>query len=508
MRADLWMNGMKRIGVRGWAVLISCLFSFIAVRSEGLLNDDAFGYLRAAELFGSDGVRAVLDNYGWYGYSLLIALLDGVLPGGLLQAAYLLNAATYALLVWIFVSLVSEYREGERVKLFAAAVILVFPLINEMRAMLVRDFAFWAFCLLALLQLVRYHRELRLAHALGWSLAMLAATFFRLEALVLLLLAPLSLLFNPDIAPARRLRGYLALQGILLAGLALVFLGSAAAGIDLPELIGYAYRYYLPRLLDLGAVLGDTAGRLNQAIFAPQNFPGNSGHGLIILLGAYLYTLLVNLINALGVPFSVLFLYGLATGRLRTPAHARLPALFFAGASLLSLLLFMAIMQFLTQRYAALASLVIISFLPLALDSLYLRAREIGRARRFGAVFGFFLFYLAVDSLISFGYSRRYVEDAVAWSRAELQTGARLYTNSYTIAYHSGRVPEYDKVNLDPTSYLWQLSPGDYLVAEVAHDEGDLKQALDANGGLKLLITFGNEREDEIRVYRAVAERR
>src|SRR5690606_39474249 len=106
--------------IRLAAVALSCLFSLAAVLAEPVLNDDAFGYLRAAELFRDQGAGAVLNEYGWYGYSLLIALLDGILPGGPLAAAHLLNAAAFALLVWVFITPMSEYRAGMRVRLFAA----------------------------------------------------------------------------------------------------------------------------------------------------------------------------------------------------------------------------------------------------------------------------------------------------------------------------------------------------------------------------------------------------
>lgn len=489
--------------IRLFAVALSCLFSLAAVLAEPVLNDDAFGYLRAAELFNSAGAGAVLDEYGWYGYSLLIALADRVLPGGPLAAAHLINTAAFGLLVWVFITLMSEYRDGTRVRLFAAVAILVFPLVNEMRHFLVRDFAFWAFCMLALLQLIRYHRHSRARNALGWCLAMLAAIFFRLEGLVLLVLTPLSLLVNGALPWQRRLRDYGLIQLILLIGVVLVYLLCLTLGVDLPELMRYAYRHYLPLLFDFGSVLMSTATALNQSIFTPQNFPGNSGHGIVVLFIAYTYTVAVNLINALTLPVALLLVYGLIGKRYRVSPHASLPALFFLGGSLLSLLIFMFIMHFLTTRYATLAALILLSFVPLCLDDAFRQAWRSGAVRHFHLAFGFFVFYFLVDSLVSFGYSKDYERDAAQWSRDHLATASgELYTNSYTVAYVSGKVPEYDKINKDALAYLDHLKSGDHLAAVIRYDETQLREMLDARGDLELLVNFANERDDQVRIYR------
>src|SRR5690606_18445149 len=96
-------------------------------------NDDAYSYLRGAELFNESSAGTVLETYGWYGYSILIALLDKLLPGGLKVAAHVLNTGAYALLVFAFLRICREYHESRRVQWFAALVILGLPLLNEMR---------------------------------------------------------------------------------------------------------------------------------------------------------------------------------------------------------------------------------------------------------------------------------------------------------------------------------------------------------------------------------------
>ena len=58
------------------ALLVSLLFSLLLALTNPLLNDDAFTYIKAAERFQQDGIDAVLQEYGWHAYSVLIALAD------------------------------------------------------------------------------------------------------------------------------------------------------------------------------------------------------------------------------------------------------------------------------------------------------------------------------------------------------------------------------------------------------------------------------------------------
>src|SRR5690606_21029653 len=108
---------------------------------------------------------------------------------------------------------------------------------------------------------------------------------------------------------------------------------------------------------------------------------------------AYAYTVAVNLVNALTLPIALLLVYGLIGKQYRVSPHASLPALFFLGGSLLSLLIFMFIMHFLTTRYAVLASLILLSFVPLCLDDAFRQAWRSGAVGRFQLAFGFFVFY-------------------------------------------------------------------------------------------------------------------
>src|SRR5690606_20214684 len=119
---------------------------------------------------------------------------------------------------------------------------------------------------------------------------------------------------------------------------------------------------------------------------------------------------------------------------------------------------------------------------------------------RFRIALGGIFFYLAVDSLISFGYSKDHIRDAAEWTRDHAPAG-ELYTNHFAIAQGSGRIPDYDRISLEAESYLGLLERGDHFAVEMNHDESDLLQALESDARLRLLVRFANERGDQVRVY-------
>ena len=479
------------------AAIVSVLLSAWAVISHPLLNNDAFSYLRAAEIFNSSGMQPVLDEYGWYGYAVLIALADRLLPTDLLGSAYILNALAYILLTTSFIRLCLDLHEGPLIGFFAALTVLCFPLINEMRFMLIRDFAFWGFALLSLQQLIRFCRDGNTLSGIGWCTALLAAIFFRLEGI--LLLAVVVFLLTP-----RSISKGLKLWMILGGSLLLVMLLSLILQVNLPELIRFAYRYYLPLLYDLGTLLEETSRETLDALFSTGNFPGkdNTAHGLVIVLFAYVWSLFANLVNALGIPLTALILWSYYHDGFRASACSRKPLLLYMAFSALALFLFIVVMQFLTQRYATLLSLLLLTQIPALLQKLTDLAQAKGKVQQFRAALSCIVFYFMVDSLFSFGYSTNYIDESIAWTRSNIPADSRLHTNNFAVAYGSGLVEEYDRISRDVETTLQELASGDYLALDLKHDQQEWKERLTADSNLELLMTFSNTRADEIRIYR------
>lgn len=494
------LKQLQSLDIRLGAIVLSVLFSLVVIAGSPIPNDDAFSYIKAAELFNAQGLDAALSTYGWYGYSVLISLTDSLLPLNMVNSAHLVNSLSFALLVYAFITLAMEYRQTRAIEFFAAVVILCFPTINEMRYYLVRDFAYWAFCLVALVQLIRFSKNGRLINAGGWLLAMAAAVFFRLEGLLILALSPFALLI-PGQALDQRARKFLSLMALIFAGTLLTLLIFLLAGINLFTIFSFAYRWYLPLLAEYPDTLTGAAENTNLSIHISEQLEAFSGKGKLVLILGYLYSVLANIGMSLGPPASLFLIYGFISGKQKLTMASKWPWLLFLGSSLLALFLFVSIMQFLTTRYAVMTALLLLSLMPLTLESLYLQAKQSGKLLLFQRLLAGIVFFFLVDSLVSFGYSKQYIQDAINWSEDNLPDNSALLTNNFAVAYYSGRVEDYDKINKDPAETLALLSDHHYLVIDVDFDEREIHERLMANSDLSELTRFSNRRNDAIIVY-------
>jgi len=488
--------------VRWWAVAISCLYSVIVVVGNPLPNDDAFGYLLAAEIFSEQGLNATLSSYGWYGYSVLIALFDAVMPTDLLMSAHLLNMFFLALLVYAFITLASEINDSQHIQFFAALVILCFPTINEMRYNLVRDFAYWAFVLTALNQLIRFHRTRNILHATGWMLAMTAAIFFRLEGLLILVLSPLAMLFSGESETFDGRASFLKLVAFMLVGVFLILSMFYLAGINLVEIFNFAYRWYLPLLGEYPATLRDAADSVKLSTHISTQLLPFTGKGLLILFVGYVYAVIVNLVMALGPAVAFFMVYGFFIYRPNIKKGMLAPWLFFLASALLALMLFVSIMQFLTSRYAVMTALLLLLFLPSLLETLFKKAQRENKQKRFSVTVTVVALYFTLDSLISFGYSKSYIQDAISWSDTALREEPGIITNSPAAAYFLGLTTYNEEIENDPAVFLETLPSSTVMILELPHDASRAHDMLSARNYITELARFANNRNDAMVIYR------
>ena len=119
----------RQVDIRIYAVLASLLISTFTILVPQYANDDAYTYIRTAEIFSNDGFSAAFQHNSWATYSILISLF-GLLGIKIFTAAYLVNALFFALLVFAFISIVKEIDDSESLLVFAAVSILVYPELN------------------------------------------------------------------------------------------------------------------------------------------------------------------------------------------------------------------------------------------------------------------------------------------------------------------------------------------------------------------------------------------
>ena len=185
----------QRIDIRLIAVGASLLVSLISLFISNMPNDDAYAYIRTADIALNEGITAAIQHNAWVSYSLTIAAIS-LLVFDLFASAYLINSLFYALLVYSFLSIVRLIDSTALVSVLAAYCILLYPQLNEFRFDIIRDVGYWALCLFALWQFLLYYEQQRNRNLIAFGVGLLIATSFRPEAVVYLIVIPFALLFD------------------------------------------------------------------------------------------------------------------------------------------------------------------------------------------------------------------------------------------------------------------------------------------------------------------------
>ena len=495
------LRRLARVDARLWAVAASLLLSAWAAFTVAVPNDDAFLYLRTAQIFLEDGIGAAFEHFAWAGFPVLLGLA-AVVGLDLFVAAYSLNTLFFALLAFAFVSICREFSGERRLLILAALTILLFPEINEYRYLILRDTGFWAFSLLGLWWLIRYSAEASWKCCLNFCAAMLLAALFRPEAVLYLLLAPLCLLFDRRYPTRERYR----LCGrLLMAGLGTMlfcFLAGLALGLNLLRQMIELASTYSPFLQSLFDPASQQAAA--EAIFSEHAATYSRRYLPLFLLAGLLLILVVELFYAVGMPFVLILAWGWWKKWLLPERDAALPVIAFAAVNLAIVLCFVLLTRYLTSRYAMLFSLSLALAVPFIARELLARAPGGRRAATWLLIL--FFAFSAVDSYHSFGRSKAYVGEAIDWLAANRSETSQLLTNNRTVAWCSGLVPEYDEVwHLLREEQLRATAAGDLIVVETSSVNERLLSRPDIANLLEAVTAFPSENEALIRIYRRVA---
>ena len=428
-------------------------------------NDDAYTYVRVADILLHDGLAAAYAYYPWATYSVLFAHFI-LIDLDLFTAGRVLNALLYALLAVSFVVARRRTRSQCRAPAPTArfcfsprSPCLLYPQLNEYRSMLIRDVGYWAFMLLGLQQLIVAVRlPARSSQFWGRLLAFFAALLFafafRAEALGYLVLTPLLFCFLRDHSGNRRVGDALRVSLVLAALGILALIGSLAAGIELFVLLSKFFATYLPFFE--ATFSPDEAQRieLGSVLFGAHAEAYSSDYLPVFLVTGLLSILAVSLTSAVGLPYLVVIgiasvrvwlgetqraAIGLAD-RLGVEKDALILIAGFALINLGILIGFVLITRFVSARYGMLLSLLVALVIPLLLH----RALDASRGRRVSVAVVLLFTYCVIDSFVSFGERKTFLQDSIDWVQSN-EISAPFLTNNHTLAYASERVEAYDK---------------------------------------------------------------
>ena len=496
-------SNWRQLDIRIYAVIASLLISAFTLAFPDTPNDDAYTYVKTAEVFLSDGFAAAYQHYEWASYSVLIGLVSSI-GIDLLTAGLFINALLYAILVYGFVSIVKEIDDSKTVLFLAVVSILLYPQLNEYRYRIIRDVGFWAFSILALWQYLQFARSHSIKNALAFCGSLLIATTFRVEAIAYLLITPFALLLDARYEWRLRRRLFFTLIGIVFAAsvLGIVLLG--ILGIDIPNLFVRFVSVYEPFIRNTFSPDEARLSELAGVLFNEHAAAYSKEYITVFMAAGFLTILLANLFTAIGGPYLIILLLGFFKKTLRLGREVAIPMMAYLLVNAAILFAFLYITRFLSSRYAMLFCILLAIFVPLILAQL-LQGAEASKLKAAHILLTLFFTYCTIDAYYSFGESKDHVFDSIEWLAENTDDSSGLVSNNHAIAYFSGKVEDYDLVLRYLTEeQILSSAVGDTIAVEMYYEMEQLLARASITPYIELQTEFPGRKNQRIAIYRRV----
>jgi hypothetical protein len=474
------------------AVVASFFYSAIHIFLDPLPNPDAVTYLLAAQAWLDDGYAAAAAVYPRPYYSILIAAVHTLTGFSLLTSAHWLDATLIAALVVALQRLGRALGGGVRVEIIVVVFALLLPELNGYRSFVLRDFGYWTFLVVALTCLVRYIRAPNFFRLAAFMLCCLAAALFRVEAIPILVLMPLALLFG---AP-KRLGAVAALYGLVVIGVVAAqqaaSIGSASATSDSGvEATLHSAMVLLTELpLHLRAQLAGFA----TTVLDPR-FPDYAAFGLA---GAVAALIVVHVAIASSLPLFAVAVIGVARKAYGRLDRRALPIVWMALAiALLGLAAVLLSRGIIQTRYAMPAGLLILVVAAFVIDAWYTAARTPqtrARLRRAGVLL---LVYFVGEAGFDLFNSKQHFLAAADWLAQHTPRDARIYANDLRVIYLADRRVRWQEPHELRASAL-PTAGYDYWAVLVERDDTGLRRSIEDAPGWQQMAQFINRKGDAV----------
>lgn len=465
---------------------------------------DGIGLLKTAAMFTQHGVKQAMLIYRWPLYSILIALVASIFHFSLLHSAYFLNAILDAVTVVLFIVLIKEFGGTRRLQIVAAFIILFFPYLNQFRHNVLRGHGYYVFALLAILFLIYYCRSYQWRYAIGWGLAIILATLFRIEGAVLACFLPLILLFKPDQKFILNVKYFTQAYVMHFFVIALILIYSFIVTLSHPS------GFHIPYL-----------GRLSEFIYQMTNGLHNAWHVLqaraatmksigiwpkalyrgvmaYFLTGGLIAVYIGLLIATFGLLYVILSVYAVTQKLISSDWSAKAVWTTAVLLNIIITVIFLCQRFFLSYRYIALLCFLLLLSIPFALERLYVSwktRRELIRSHWIFPLVCFGLIYTAIGSVVHIGPSKTYIVKAGQWIDKNTPSVSKLCYNDVQLFYYANRP------GLNVTNASQNQKQCDYLALKIS------KHEIHDNKYLRYLKmrpnqSFNNKRGDKVLIFK------
>lgn len=486
-----------------FAISASILLSFWINWHETVINTDAICYLLSAEMV-SNGVSSAMHLCGqakWPFYSILIYGLAHTVHVSFTLAAYLLDGIFSLFSVLFFILIVKELGGSQRILWLAALVILLSHHFNSVRVYIIRDHGFWTFYLASVLCLLKYFRQSRPTTAFAWYLTLLTATLFRIEGAIFLLMLPFLAWFDSRKAWIGRAKTFaiLSIPTVLLSVGIFIWLcrhpeqsfNQLGRVAEVGQQCQHGFWVALERIQQ-------TTLALSQNVLTSFSARDAS---LVMSLVLFIWYLL-NVIGNVSWPYALLVGYAWYKRALPASISSKIVIIGYLIVNIIVTAGFFLEQLFLSKRYLIALSLILMLYVPFALDHLWQT-----RQRVLFSIIAFLIFVASLGGIFDFGYSKRYIHDAGDWLAVNVPVTATLYANDAQLMYYSRHFGAQIFEKMHSCEQLDTIAQGqwkqyDYLALRLDKKiESQIKLIVDDIHAAPVQ-TFRNKRGDQIVIYK------
>jgi len=499
----------KKLDVTQFAVLISLVFSIWCIVVDDVINSDGILYLETARYFLEGNWAAAYQHYNWPFYSALIALVSAITPLSLEHSAFTINVFFQCLIVYMFLAILKELGASKQVLIAGAVLLLANVNLNEYRDYIIRDFGYWGMYLTAIWLMIRFKTSGHLRYALGWNLAIILASLFRVEGLVFLLFAPLILLFVDTHGQGRfsaTVKCYSLTIVVMVTSLLWVML-SQSGFTEFGRLIEPVQKiqFFIDTIL---TTIPAKADQLSDVIL--NRYSESYG---IYGVWALLLTILVMKILDMTGWLALLLLFATAFGRkIRQQVQQYQIIMGFIVINFAVISLFLISNFYLVGRFVIALALLLLMFAAFALSYFYRWTgwqthRRLMKPALLRGALVLVVFAMLVDGLVSFGSSKHYIRDAAQWLEDNTAAEASLYSNNMPLYFYSGRWA--DKKALAHARNTIEkgtlnrniIRQYDYMAIRVSRKQQALRQQLQKLYSSHFIYEAKNERGDAVMIF-------
>lgn len=482
------------------SLILSCWINF----HEVVLNPDAICYLQSSMMVGTDGIKAAADlcnQARWPFYSVMIHYVAVATHLSYGASAHLMDAFFSLISVLTFIAIVKKLGGTTRILWLAALVILTAHDFNSIRQYIVRDHGFWTFYLLSVWLLLQYLQQPKLKFALLWSISLIVATIFRIEGGVFLCVVPFVVFFWRDYTVFERIKFFISLNLVaMVAGI------TALGWLTLhPQ-----HTHHLGRLPELTAQLQHGWQTIADRFYASKvglvkyvlSQEGERDAGMILAI-TFFVAYLMNVISSLSLIYTALVAYALKS-KATLMMHGKRVLVMYILINLVVTMVFYAQLLFLSKRYLVALSLMLMLFVPFALEKLWTHKKWLYAAF-------FFMFISALGGIFDFGHSKFFMRNAGDWMAVNVPKSASLYVNDFQTMYytqHFGNqiftiIQDYNAPGA-LTNHNWRKY--DYIAIRVGEYGSPEESAFVAESNLTPVQVFKNHHGDRIDIYKVSSE--